>query len=154
MRLKIAQGVDEGEPTEMRTIKILVVDDFAQWRSMLRSLLEAHSGFQIIAEATNGWEAIKKAAQLRPDVVLLDIGMPPLNGLEAAPRIRRASPDSEIIFLTQQQDDDIRTAALATGAAGYLLKSDPACELVSPIHAAMDSAQPHRAAMSPSLVFG
>src|SRR5215469_17104587 len=130
----------------MRTIKILVVDDFGQWRSMLRSQLEANSDFQVIAEAINGCDAVEKAAQLHPDVVLLDIGMPLLNGLEAAPRIRRASSASKIIFLTQQQDDDIRTAALATGAAGYLLKSDSACELVSAIHAAMDSTQPHRAA--------
>jgi DNA-binding NarL/FixJ family response regulator len=138
----------------MRTIKILVVDDFAQCRSMLRSQLEAHSGFQVIAEAINGCEAIEKAAQLHPDVVLLDIGMPLLNGLEAAPRIRRASPGSKIIFVTQQQDDDIRTAALATGAEGYLLKSDSACELVPAIHTAVGSTQPFRAAMSPSFVFG
>jgi len=104
----------------MRKIKILVVDDFGPWRSMLRSQLEANSDFQVIAEAINGCEAIEKAAQLHPDVVLLDIGMPLLNGLEAAPRIRRASPGSKIVFLTQQHDKDIRSAALATGAGGYL----------------------------------
>jgi two-component system, NarL family, nitrate/nitrite response regulator NarL len=138
----------------MRTIKILVVDDFAQCRSMLRSQLEANSGFQVIAEAINGCEAIEKAAQLHPDVVLLDIGMPLVNGLEAAPRIRRVSPGSKIIFVTQQQDDDIRTAALATGAEGYLLKSDSACELLSTLHAALGSTLPPQTAESPSFVFG
>lgn len=136
----------------MRTITILVVDDYAPWRSMLRSKLKANSGFEVIAEAGNGCEAIEKAAQLSPDVVLLDIGMPLLNGLEAAPRIRRASPDSKIVFLTQEQDNDIRTAALATGAEGYLLKSNAAGELASAIHAALGSMQPILPALSPSLV--
>src|SRR5215470_7780369 len=100
----------------MRTTKILVVDDFREWRSMMCALLEANSGFQVVGEAGNGCEAIEMAARLHPDVVLLDIGMPLLNGLEAAPRILQVSPCSKIVFLTQQQDDDIRTAALATGA--------------------------------------
>ena len=121
---------------------------------MLRSKLEANSGFQVIAEAGNGCEAIEKAAQLHPDVVLLDIGMPLLNGLEAAPRIRHISPSSKIIFLTQEQDNDIRTAALATGAEGYLLKCSVAGELASAIHAALDNTQPIQPALSPSLVFG
>ena len=138
----------------MRTTTILVVDDYASWRSMLRSKLEGKSGFQVIAEAGNGCEAIEKAARLHPDVVLLDIGMPLLNGIEAAPRIRRVSPDSKIIFITQEQDNEIRTAALATGAEGYLLKSNAAAELTSAIHAALDSTQPVLPALSPSLVFG
>ena len=143
-----------GKPTEMRTIKILVADDFDQCRSMLRLLLEANSGFQVIAEAINGCEAVEKAAQLQPDVVLLDVGMPILNGLEAARKIRRASPDSKIIFVTQQQDDDIKTAALATGAEAYVLKSNSGCELVSAIHAALGSTQPPQAAALTSFVFG
>lgn len=138
----------------MRRTKILVVDDFGQWRSMLRSQLEANSGFQVIAEAGNGREAIEKAAQLHPDVVLLDIGIPILNGLEAAPKIRQASPGSKIIFLTQEQDNDIRAAALATGAEGYLLKSDAAGELASAIHAALSPTQSLQAAVSPSFVLG
>jgi DNA-binding NarL/FixJ family response regulator len=79
--------------------------------------------------------------------------MPLLHGLEAAPRIRRASPDSKIIFITQEQDNDIRTAALATGAAGYLLKSNVSGELASAIHAALDRTQPILPALSPSFVF-
>lgn len=138
----------------MKTTTILVVDDYAPWRSMLRSKLEANSGFQVIAEAGNGCEAIERAAQLHPDVVLLDIGMPLLNGLEAAPRIRQASPDSKIIFLTQEQGNDIRTAALATGAEGFLLKSHAAGELASAIHAALGSTQPILPLRSPSLALG
>src|SRR5215469_4268237 len=138
----------------MRTIKILVVDDFAQWRSMLRSLLEANSDFKVIAEARNGCEAIEKAGQLHPDVVLLDVGMPLLNGLEAAPRIRQVSPGSKIVFLTQLHDDDIRTAAFAMGADGYVLKSNMAGKLISAIQAALDGRQAMHTTLSPSLVFG
>ena len=123
----------------MRKTTILIVDDYGPWRSMLRAQLKTNSDFQVIAEAGNGCEAIEKTAQLHPDVVLLDIGMPILNGLEAAPRIRQASPDSKVIFVTQEQDNDVRTAALAAGAEGYVLKSRAAAELASAIHAALDN---------------
>jgi DNA-binding NarL/FixJ family response regulator len=137
----------------MKRTTILIVDDYEPWRSIVRSQLEAKSFFHVVAEASNGCEAIEKAAQLHPDVVLLDIAMPLLNGLDAAPRIRRASPDSKIIFLTQEQDHDIRTAALATGAEGYLPKSGAAGELASAIQAALGSTQPILPDLSPSLAF-
>ena len=110
-------------------IEIMIVDDYKEWRLRLRSFLELLPGFRVVGEAADGVEAVEKAAQLLPDIVLLDIGMPLLNGIEAAPRIRRASPESGIIFLTQEHDSDIRAAALATGSAAYLLKSTPASEL-------------------------
>ena len=114
----------------MSQAQILVVDDCKQWREKLRSMLEAIPGYQVVAEAVDGVEAIQKAAQLHPAIVLLDIGMPILNGIEAAPRIRRASPSSKIIFVTQETDSDVRTAALVTGAEGYCLKSRVVSELV------------------------
>ena len=138
----------------MKRTTVLIVDDHAGWRSMVRSQLETNSDFKVIAEAANGCEAIEKAAQLHPDVVLLYIAMPLLNGLEAAPRIRRAVPNSKIIFLTQEQDNDVRTAALTTGAEGYVLKSNAASELASAIDAALDNPQPILPGLSPSLVFG
>ena len=79
--------------------------------------------FQIVGEAGDGVEAIEQAAKLRPDIVLLDIGMPLLNGLEAARAIRQGSPQSTIIFLTEQDDEDVMNTALATGAEAYLVKS-------------------------------
>lgn len=138
----------------MRRTTILIVDDYEPWRSILRSQLKTNSDFQVIAEAGNGCEAIEKTAQLHPDVILLDIGMPILNGLEAAPRIRREFPDSKIIFLTQERDDDLRSLALATGAEGYVLKSNAAAELASAIYAALDNAQPALPAPLPSFVLG
>lgn len=135
----------------MRIPKILVVDDFGPWRSMMCSQL-TNCGFHVVGEARNGIEAIEKAAQLRPDVVLLDLEMPLVNGLEAAPKIREVSPGSKIIFLSQQGDSDIRTAALATGAVNYLLKVE-AGDVASAIHAALGTTQPVQP-LCPSLVLG
>lgn len=121
------------------TIRIMLVDDYRQWRVTLRSMLEAIDGFRVIAEAANGLEAVEQAAQSLPDIVLLDVSMPVMNGIEAAPRIRRASPGSSIIFLSQDQDADVRTAALATGAQAYLPKSTPIAELASTIRSVLMS---------------
>ena len=119
------------------TAAIMIVDDFREWRLRLRSFLERVPGFRVVAEAANGLEAVEKAAQSLPDIVLLDIGMPLMNGIQAAPRIRTASPRSGIVFLTQEHDSDIRFAALATGAVAYLLKSTPSCELQRTIESAV-----------------
>ncbi|HET6178670.1 MAG TPA: response regulator transcription factor [Candidatus Sulfotelmatobacter sp.] len=113
----------------MSAIRIMVVDDFKQWRTTLRSVVEAVEGFRVVAEAGDALEAIAKAGRLRPDIVLLDIGLPLLNGIEAAPRIRRTSPGSKIIFLTQEHDSDVMAAAFAAGAEAYLLKSEVVGEL-------------------------
>lgn len=120
----------------MRAIRIMVVDDIGQWRTTLRSIVESIPGYQVVAEASDALKAIARAGQMRPDVVLLDIGLPLLNGIEAASRIRQASPESKIIFLTQEHDRDIRSAALATGAEGYLLKLSVVTELRRTLEAA------------------
>lgn len=117
--------------------EILIVDDFKEWRRRLRQFLEMVPGLRVVAEAENGLEGIQKAAQCLPDIVLLDIGLPLINGIEAAPRIQRASPKSKVIFLTQEDDSDVRAAALATGAVGYLLKTTSARELQSTIERAI-----------------
>lgn len=115
----------------------MIVDDFIEWRIRLRSILEMILGFRVVADATNGVEAIEKAGRLLPDIVLLDVAMPLLNGIEAAPRIMLASSKSKIIFLTQEQDAEIRAEALATGAAAYLSKSTSMCELQRTIECAV-----------------
>ena len=98
-------------------------------------MLQATPDYHVVDEASDALEAVQKAAQLHPDIVLLDIGMPILNGIEAAPKIRRASSHSKIVFVTQESDDDVRAAALATGAEGYLLKSRVVSELVPALDA-------------------
>ena len=123
----------------MAAASIVVVDDFKAWRLKLRSILEAVPGFSVVAEAGDGLEAIEQTAHLRPDIVLLDIGMPLLNGIEAARKIQRISANTKIIFLTQEDDGEVRAAALATGAKAYLLKSRANTELIAAIDSALMS---------------
>jgi DNA-binding NarL/FixJ family response regulator len=126
-------------------LRILVADDFAEWRVRVRSMLQARPEWQVIGEACDGLEAVQRTTELRPDIVLLDIGMPMLNGIEAAKRIREHSPSSRIIFVTQESDADIRTAALATGAEGYLLKAHAMNELLPAVEASSSSVYDARA---------
>ena len=124
----------------MRALRILVADDSAPWRLKARALLQECPEWQLI-EACDGLEAAHKAAELQPDIVLLDIGMPVLNGLEAAKQIRVATPSSSIIFVTQNGDGDVKTAALATGAVGYLSKANAASELLPAIETVLHEHQ-------------
>lgn len=125
----------------MYELSILVADDFAPWRVQARSLMQQRREWQIF-EACNGLEAVHKAAELRPDIVLLDIAMPILNGIQAAQKIRDASPNSRIIFVTMDGDEDVRAAALATGAQAYLSKARAASELLPTITATLNEYQP------------
>jgi DNA-binding NarL/FixJ family response regulator len=118
-------------------IRILIVDDFAHWRISVRSILKRDPQLRVIGEARDGIEAIEKAATLRPDVVLLDIGMPRLNGIEAAKQIRQACRESKIIFLTQEDSSDVQSVALETGGVAYVLKSTAATKLLPAIEWAM-----------------
>ena len=119
------------------TIRILVVDDYEPVRRFLCSELSRHPQMQIISEASDGLEAVQIAQDLRPDLILLDIGLPRLNGIEAARRIRRLSPDSKILFVSQQSSPDLVQAALDTGAVGYVVKSDAASELLPAVEAVL-----------------
>src|SRR5262252_7245192 len=91
---------------------ILIVDDAADWRLRVREIFEKQLEMHVVAEACDGLQGVQRAAELHPDLVLLDIGMPVLNGLDAARQIHRTSPHSRIVFLTQENDPDIRRAAL------------------------------------------
>src|SRR5215472_11032025 len=119
-------------------IRILVADDVADWRLGVRSILRARPEWQVIGEARDGLEAVRRTQEMRPHIVLLDIGMPRLNGIEAAKRMRQVSPDSKIIFVTQQNDPEVRMAALATGAEQYVLKANAASELLPAVEAVLD----------------
>jgi DNA-binding NarL/FixJ family response regulator len=106
------------------TARVLIVDDHPLTREALASLLSAN-GFEVVGQASGGAEAIELAAELRPGLVVLDLTMPEMNGLEALPRLREAAPDAEIVVLTASEDDANLLAAIRGGAAGYLLKSEP-----------------------------
>ena len=117
-------------------IRILLVDDQALFREGLHTLLSVHDDLQVVGEASNGQEAIDAVAKLAPDVVLMDLRMPVLNGVAATKQITESAPSSRVIVLTTFDDDDYVFDGLRAGAVGYLLKDVPSAKLVEAIRAA------------------
>jgi len=115
-------------------LRILIVDDFEPWRRFVSSALQKVDS-QILLEVSDGLEAVYKAEDLRPDLILLDIGLPTLNGIKAARRIRDLSPDSKILFLSEENSPEVAEAALEAGGVGYLVKSDAGRELLPAVKA-------------------
>jgi len=122
-------------------IRILLVDDFLPWHRAVQEMFESKTDLKIIAVAADGLEAVQKARQLRPDLILLDIGLPGLNGIEAARQIRELSPNSKILFVTQESSAELVENALRLGAQGYLLKSEAAGELLLAVDAVLQGDQ-------------
>ncbi len=119
----------------MNTITILLADDHVLVRQGTRELLERERDLEVVGEAGDGEEAVELAAHLHPDVVIMDIAMPKLSGIEATRRIKSIQPDSAVLILSAYDDDQYVFALLEAGAAGYLLKDVPAQELVEAIRA-------------------
>ena len=122
-----------------RTVRILLVDDFEPWRSFVASLLRKNSEWQIICEVSDGLEAIQKAKEFQPDLIVLDIGLPKLNGIEAASSIRNVAPESKILFLSENRSSEIAAAALSAGGYGYVVKSDGASQILMAVEAVLQS---------------
>lgn len=116
-------------------LRILIADDHEVARKGIRSLLESHPGWEICGEAKDGREAVELATQQKPDVLLLDIGMPNLNGLDAARQILTITPDARILILTIHDSEQVVREVLAAGARGFLLKSDAGRDLVAAVEA-------------------
>lgn len=129
------------------SLRILVVDDHEIIRRGIRSVIEAESDWEVTDEAANGLEAVEKAERCRPDVVLMDISMPELNGLEATRRIRRKVPTTEVLFLTMHESEQMIREGMEAGGRGFLLKSDAGRELVP----AVKSVSHHKAYFSPTI---
>lgn len=125
----------------MVSIRILVVDDYGPWRRMVLTLLEDYSDCQIVDEAADGLEAIRKITELQPDLVLLDIGLPVMSGIETARRACAVSSSSKVLFVSANLALDVVQEALSTGAHGYVLKSDAAHELLPAIAAVVEGKQ-------------
>ncbi|HEV7204472.1 MAG TPA: HAMP domain-containing sensor histidine kinase [Jatrophihabitans sp.] len=121
--------------TEAGAVSILLVDDTADVRRLLRTVLDSYEQFCVVAEARDGLEAIDQARDLQPDVVLLDLAMPRMGGLEALPLIRDASPNSDVVVLSAFDATRMAPAALSAGAVGYLQKGMPGAELVAQLSA-------------------
>lgn len=119
----------------MSSVRILVVEDFPQFRQFIASTLGERNDLQIIGEASDGLVAVQKAAELKPDLILLDIGLPSLNGIEAARRIRKLVPESRIIFLSQESSAAVMQEAVSLGAYGYIVKVRAGIELLPAIDA-------------------
>src|SRR6202166_3783766 len=118
-----------------KKLRILVADDHELVRRGILGLLRAQRGGKVAGEAANGREAVEKAKKLRPDVIILDIGMPSFDGLEATRQIREAAPRTEILILSMHESNQMVRRALEAGARGYVLKSDLAGHLVKAVKA-------------------
>jgi len=119
----------------MKTLSILVADDHAVVRGGVRALLEAQPGWKIMAEAADGRQAVAKAKQYRPDIIILDVGMPGLNGVAATKQILKILPDARILILTMHDEQELIERTLEAGARGYVLKSDAEEDLVAAVKA-------------------
>ena len=121
-------------------LRLVVVDDHGVVRRGVRALLESHPGWQVVAEGANGRDAVELVQRLRPDVIILDLSMPDMNGLEATRRIVEQAPQTEVLVLTMHHSEQLAREVLQAGARGYLLKSDADQNLI----AAVDSLSQHK----------
>ena len=124
----LKQSSNNGGP--LKPLRILVADDHQLFRNGIRALIEAHAGWEICGEASTGREAVIKAQELMPDIIILDISMPDLNGVDAARRIRTISKNTEILILSMHYSDQLIREIVDAGALGYVLKSDSDHDLV------------------------
>jgi DNA-binding NarL/FixJ family response regulator len=108
----------------MLAFRTLIVEDYEEYRQFLRLTLQKETEFVVIGEALDGLQALQQAEELQPDLILLDLSVPKLNGMEACRRIRKVSPRSKVVILSQESSPEVVEAALRMGAVGYLLKSD------------------------------
>jgi DNA-binding NarL/FixJ family response regulator len=131
----------------MTILRILIAEDNQAVRRGLRELLEAQPDWRVVGEAVNGREAVEKARELQPDVVILDYSMPELDGISAAARIRLATPQSELLVLTQHDAPYTARRALEAGVRGYVVKSDAAQDLL----AAVEAVRRHQVFLSSSM---
>ena len=122
------------------SLRILIVDDHAVVRRGVRSLLESHEGWEVCGEATTGRDAVEQCRQLRPDVVVMDLSLPGLNGLDATRQILKDAPDTEVLVLTMHHSEELARDVLQAGARGYVLKSDADENLIT----AVDSLRQHK----------
>ena len=124
--------------TESQHVRILVVDDYEPFRRFVCESLHARQEWRVVAEACDGMQAVQMAEELKPDLIVLDIGMPGMNGIEASKRISKLIPGATVLFLSQRDEDDVVAAALSNGAKGYVLKANVYRELLPAVDAVLE----------------
>jgi len=124
-------GADQGESF----LQVLVVDDYQPFRQFISSMLTKILEVQVVGEAADGLDAVIQAGELRPDLVLMDVGLPGVNGIEAARRIRTLDPECQIVFLSLESSPDVITEALELGAVSYIVKENVGTELLPVVEA-------------------
>jgi DNA-binding NarL/FixJ family response regulator len=122
-------GDFEGDIKRLGPVRILIVDDFEQWRNHVRSMLAGEADLEVVGESSDGLEAVQSSEALQPDLILLDIELPKMNGLDAARHIRMVSPGTKILFLSSYHCLDIMREALKLGA-GFVVKADAGRDLL------------------------
>ncbi len=122
----------------MPLIRVLVVDDFAPFRRFICSTLSHRPNLQIICEVSDGQEAVRAAEELKPDLILLDIGLPTLNGIAATRQILTLAPEAKLIFVTQEFSPDVVREAFSSGAHGYVVKTRAGTDLVAAVDAVLE----------------
>ncbi len=121
--------------------RVLLADDFEMFRRFVASTLRNRRGFEVVGEARDGLEAIELASKLQPDLILLDVALPKLNGFEAARQILRVSPGSKILFLSAEHSREVSQEALSMGASGYVVKWQAAHDLMPAVEAVLQGKQ-------------
>jgi DNA-binding NarL/FixJ family response regulator len=135
----------------MASMRILVVDDYQPFRRFICSTIEQKSGLQVVGEASDGLEAVQKSQELQPDLIVLDVGLPKLNGIEAARQIRKCSPASKILIVSQESSVDVAHEAFDAGVLGYVVKSYAGTELLPALDAVLRGCQFVSTGLLPSL---
>ena len=128
-------------------LRILVVDDHAIMRRGIRSLLESHEGWEVCGEASTGREAVEQSRRLRPDVVVMDMSLPELNGLDATRQILKETPATEVLMLTMHQSEELARDVLQAGARGFILKTDADQNLITTV----DTLRQHKPFLTPTV---
>jgi len=133
----VGECLPEGALGGLASVRILIVDDSHPWRRAVCSILEQHVDLVVICESSDGLEAVRKSQELQPDLVLLDIGLPNLNGLEAARKIRQVAPGSRILFFSAYNWPELLHEAMSIGALGFVVKSEAKRDLLRAIRTVM-----------------
>ena len=130
-------NIEETVELLQSTVRVLVVDDVELWQTFVHMHLDKEPNLHVIGVAADGLEAVRKAEELRPDLILLDVSLPKLNGPQAARQIREVAPRATILFLSGESDPEVVRDAFSAGGLGYVLKSDAACDLLTGIESVL-----------------